>query len=61
MFNSQVYKMAFNFKLISDTEFHVNDHVVVKDSNGNWTANPPIEGYYLRKSVNNYINILENN
>jgi hypothetical protein len=53
--------MAFDFKSISDTEFHVNDHAIVKDSNGNWISNPPIEGYQLRKAVNNYITSLEKN
>lgn len=50
--------MAFEFKNITDTEFHVNNHVVTLDSNGNWTSNPPIEGYQLKLAVNKHINIL---
>lgn len=51
--------MAFNFKSISDTEFHVNSHVISLDSNGNWVARPPIDSPQMQKAVHNYINNLQ--
>lgn len=47
--------MAFQFTQISDIEFHVNSHVVVKDFNENWIAKPPIDSTQLQKAINNYI------
>ena len=52
--------MAFKFKNISDTEFRVNNHTVTMDSNGNWIANPPVEGYQLRLAIVKHINALNN-
>lgn len=53
--------LGFTFKNISEIEFTVNKHRVVKDTNGNWVATPPITSTQLQLAVNNYIQAIENN
>jgi hypothetical protein len=46
--------MAYTFKEIGADTYQVEDHTIIKDDNGNWIANPPIEKESLRKAFLNY-------
>ena len=46
--------MSYQFKEISPDTYQVEDHTIIKDSNGNWVANPPIEKPSLQKAFLNY-------
>lgn len=46
--------MAYKFKEIGTETYQVEDHIIIKDSNGNWVANPPIEKPSLQKAFLNY-------
>lgn len=42
--------MAYKFKELAPDTYQVEDHTIIKDGNGNWVANPPIEKLSLRKA-----------
>jgi len=52
--------MSYKFKEISPETYQVEDHTIIKDCNGEWVANPPIEKPSLQKAFLNYVNSLDN-
>ncbi len=47
--------MAYQFKELEPGTYQVEDHTIIKDCNGNWIANPPIEKPSLQTAFFNYI------
>ncbi len=52
--------MSYQFIEIGPDTYLVEDHTIIKDGNGQWIANPPIEKASLQKAFFNYINALNN-
>lgn len=50
--------MSYTFKELGPDTYQVEDHTIVKDGNGQWVANPPIEKPSLQKAFLNYIKAL---
>ena len=50
--------MAYKFKEIAPDTYQVEDHTIIRDGNGKWVANPPIEKPSLQKAVRNYLKAL---
>ena len=46
--------MAYQFKELEPGTYQVEDHTIIKDGNGNWVANPPIEKPSLHRAFLNY-------
>ncbi|MDN3621317.1 hypothetical protein QWY81_17755 [Polaribacter undariae] len=46
--------MAYTFKELSPDTYQVEDHTIIKDGNGNWISNPPIEKPSLQRAFLNY-------
>jgi hypothetical protein len=46
--------MAYKFKELAPETYQVKDHTIIKDTNGNWVANPPIEIPSLQKAFLNF-------
>ena len=51
--------MAYTFKEITPGTYQVEDHTIIKDVNGQWIANPPIEKPSLEKAVLNFTKSLD--
>lgn len=50
--------MAYKFKELAPDTYQVEDHTIIKDSNGLWIANPPIEKFSLMKAFKEFTNSL---
>ena len=46
--------MSYKFKELATDTYQVEDHTIIKDGNGQWIANPPIEKPSLQKAFLNY-------
>lgn len=51
--------MPYQFKELAPNTFQVKDHTIIKDSNGQWIANPPIENLSLRKAFYDFTKNLD--
>ncbi|MCI2229560.1 hypothetical protein MC378_10310 [Polaribacter sp. MSW13] len=47
--------MAYKFKEIAPGTYQVENHTIIKDGNGQWIANPPIEKPSLQKAFLDYV------
>jgi hypothetical protein len=50
--------MSYQFKEIAPDTYQVKDHTIIKDANGSWKANPPIETPSLLKAFFNFVKAL---
>jgi hypothetical protein len=51
--------MSYTFKELSPGTYQVEEHTIIKDGNGQWVADPPIEKPSLQKAFLNYIRTLD--
>lgn len=51
--------MAYKFIELEPETYQVEDHTIIKDSNGNWIANPPIEKQSLHKEFLKFTKTLQ--
>lgn len=52
--------MSYKFKEIAPETYQVKEHTIVKDCNGKWIANPPIEKPSLQKAFLDFTKSLQN-
>ena len=51
--------MAYTFKEIAPETYQVENHTIIKDCNGKWVADPPIENTRLKSAFFDYIKSLD--
>lgn len=49
--------MAAQFRVISEDELHVKNHVIKQDINGNWVSTPPITDPHISSIVQEHLNL----
>jgi hypothetical protein len=52
--------MAYTFKELAADTYQVEDHTIIKESNGSWRVTPEVTSTRLQKAIFNFTKSVDN-